>query len=62
MKLEITFKSGAQVMVDCTEFSTEKSVVTGEIQALNWTTPANWSRKLHSVKLDEVVCLVAVED
>lgn len=62
MKLEITFKSGAQVAVDVTEFSTGKSVIDQELTKLSWTTPEDWTRKLHTVKLDEIVCLVAVDD
>ena len=62
MKLEITFKSGAQVTVDVSEFKTHKSVIDGEFKQLDWTTPRNWKRKLHTIDLKEIACLVAVED
>ncbi len=62
MKLEITFKSGAQVTVDVTEFSTKRNQVSNTYAELNWTTPNDWARKLHSVDMTEIACLVAVEE
>jgi hypothetical protein len=62
MKLEITFKSGAQVTVDVTEFSTKRSQISNTYGELNWTTPKDWTRKLHSVDLEQIACLIAVED
>lgn len=62
MKAEITFKSGAQILVDVTEFSTEKHRATREITAMSWTTPESWTRKLHTLALSEIVAIVAVAD
>lgn len=61
--LEITFKSGAQVFVDLDEFtSTRNRWEGGRLSGLEWTTPADWSRKLHWLDLSEVACLVVVRD
>lgn len=62
MKLQIIFKSGAQTTVDVEKFSTKKSPVSNTIAELNWTTPSDWERKLHLVDLDQIACLVAVEE
>lgn len=62
MKLQITFKSGAQTTVDVKEFSTKGSLVGDAIAELNWTTPRGWNCKLHYVDLNEIACLVAVEE
>lgn len=62
MKLEITFKSGAQVTVDVAEFSTKRNQISNTYAELNWTTPGGWTRKLHSVDMDQIACLVAVEE
>lgn len=61
MKLEITFKSGAQVTVEVSEFSSKRSTISGDLTELNWTTPNEWARKLHSINLTEIACLVAVD-
>lgn len=61
MKLEITFKSGAQVTVDVSEFTSKRSLVGGELTEIEWTTPQDWKRKLNSINLSEVACLVAVD-
>lgn len=62
MKLEITFKSGAQVVVDVTEFSTKRSQISGQFTELTWTAPEDWARKLTGLDLTEIACLVAVEE
>lgn len=61
MKLEITFKNGTQVTVDVSEFTTKRSTITGELTELNWTTPKTWKRKLHTLDVSEILCLVAVD-
>lgn len=59
MKLEITFKSGVQVSVDVSKFTTKRAGT--ELTEMEWTTPQRWSRKLHSIDLTQVVCIVAVD-
>jgi hypothetical protein len=61
MKMQITFKSGAQIVVDVETFSTGRSQLTNELTSLNWTTPPSWTAKLHTVTLAEVVAVVAIE-
>lgn len=62
MKMEITFRNGVQILVDVTGFETKKSLIDGKITELNWTTPDEWTRKLHKLDLDEILCIVAVEE
>lgn len=61
MKLEITFKSGAQVTVDASEFTSKRNQLSGDLTELNWVTPQDWKRKLNSIDLSQVACLVAVD-
>jgi hypothetical protein len=59
-KLQITFKSGAQVTVDCIELKTERNKLNGQLLSLEWMAPAGWKSKLHTVSVDEVACLVVL--
>lgn len=56
--MQITFKSGTQVEVDATEFTTTRSPITGELTKINWTTPDGWTTKLHTVDVGEVAAIV----
>lgn len=60
MKVEVTFKSGTQVTVDCSEVRTGRSKVTGELTEMKWVTPRNAKRKLHYIDISEAVCVVAI--
>jgi hypothetical protein len=60
MRIEITFRSGAQITADVEEFSGSWSVIKGDLRSLKWTTPDDWTRKLHRIELSEVVGIVAV--
>lgn len=62
MKAEITFRSGAQVMIDCSEFKTSRNKLTGELVQFDWTTPRQHDRKLHTIELSEIVCIIAVDE
>jgi hypothetical protein len=62
MKMVLTFKGGGRVAVDVTEFTTRKNSTMLSRDAfyfehLTWTTPADWTSKLHAVDLSEVVCI-----
>jgi hypothetical protein len=61
MRMQITFKSGAQVEVDVTKFSTQRDPLGGgDLVGLSWENPADASRKLNYIRLDEVVCVAAL--
>jgi hypothetical protein len=59
MKIEITFKSGAQVVADVESFETSMNFA-GGFNKLSWITPAGWTRKLVRVDMDEVAAIVAI--
>ena len=61
MRAQVTFKGGAQIQVDVTEFSTTRDPVTGGLTKLNWTTPDGWAAKLHCLDVTEVVAIVAIQ-
>lgn len=60
-RVQITFKSGAQIEFDCDELTTGRSQITNKLSSMNWNTPAEWADKLHLVELDEVVAIVAMK-
>jgi hypothetical protein len=60
--VQLTFRSGAQILVDVDEFTTGTSKVNGALRSLRWRTPADWTRKLDTVNLGEVVAVVAVRE
>lgn len=62
MWIQITLKNGIQVEAEVEDFTTFKDPVTGELVKLEWVTPANWARKLHTVRVNEVVAAVAIKD
>ena len=60
MRMQITFKSGAQIEVDVEEFTTGRSPLNNELVKLNWTTPADAAAKLHTIEIDDIVAVVAL--
>jgi hypothetical protein len=63
MKMQITFRSGAQITVDVTEFSTARTPITDKLARLSWKTPENATSWLHGIyDLDDVAAIVAIED
>lgn len=60
MRMQITFKSGAQIEVDVEEFSTGRSSVTDKLVKLHWTTPADCTAKLHTIDLGDIAAVVAL--
>lgn len=61
-KMEITLKSGVQIVVDAIEITTERRNITGELVGMKWTAPDGWARKLHTVTLDEIAAIVLIEE
>lgn len=59
MKMVITFKGGAQVRVDATDFTSGRNPVTDQLTSLKWTTPDGWTAKLHTIEVDEIVAIHA---
>jgi len=64
MKMQITFKSGAQVVVDVERFETQKGPISAELVSLKWTTPAGWTSKLHYLggDLSDIQAIVAIDE
>jgi hypothetical protein len=60
VRMQITFKGGAQVEVDAGEWTTARNQITGELTKMDWTTPGGWTAKLHTINLGEVVAIVAL--
>lgn len=59
-KVEITFKSGAQITVDADHVITDG--LEGSIRQLNWLTPDGWTRRLRKIDLTEVVAIVEIAE
>jgi hypothetical protein len=62
MKMEITFTSGTQLVVDVDEYTVRRSSVTGELTGLDWTTSVAAARKLSYVRLADVVAVVRIAE
>lgn len=62
MKMQVTFRSGAQIEVDVVKFSTGRNPLTDDLEKLTWTTPNEWTAKLQTVDLSEVVAVVALRE
>jgi len=61
MRMQITFKSGAQVEVDVSKFTTTTSPLDGNVlTGMKWSTPEDATSKLHHLDMSEVVCIAAV--
>ena len=62
MKMQITFRSGAQITVDVTEFRTSRSPITDRLIRLSWIAPDGATAWLHGVyDLNEVVAIVGID-
>jgi hypothetical protein len=62
MKIQVTFKSGAQIEFEVDEFSTGRDHLTRDLISVNWKTPDNWTRRLHTIEVEEIVAIVAIRD
>ena len=60
-QMQITFKSGAQVTVDCDEVTVSRSRVDHTLEGLKWTTPDGWKSRLMAVELQEIACVVVLK-
>jgi hypothetical protein len=60
--MEITLRSGVQIVTDVEEFTVTKSRITAELQELHWTTPAGALRRLKHANLSDIVAIVAVHE
>lgn len=58
MRAQITFKSGAQIEADIEDLTTSRHALTKELVKIVWDTPEDWTRKLHTVDVDEIVAIV----
>lgn len=59
MKMQVTFKSGAQIEVDVDEYTCSTNKVTGELTGLDWTFAKHrGASRLSWVRLSEVVAVV----
>lgn len=61
MRVQLTFRSGAQVEFDADKVTSNDSFG-GDIKQFQWETPADWKRKLHNLDLSEVVAIVAIRE
>lgn len=58
MRIQVTFKSGAQVTFSCEEFTKRGA---GNIQSYNWVSGPNQTKdKMISFDADEVACILRV--
>lgn len=62
MRMQITFRGGAQIEVDVDSFEVGRSSMTGAFVSLEWNTPAGWTRKLNSIDPSEIAAIVAIEE
>lgn len=61
MIMVLTLKSGTQIRIEVTEFTTRKDLAGTEFSQLSWVTPETAKTKLHSLILSEIAC-VHIED
>jgi hypothetical protein len=61
MKVQVVFKGGGQVIFEADEFTTTKNAL-GEFTKFEWKTPGDWTAKLHSINLAEIVAVVALRE
>jgi hypothetical protein len=59
-RVQITLKSGAQIEFDCDELTTGRNQLTNHLSSMNWSTPADWSKKLHLIELEEIAAIVVL--
>jgi len=62
VKMEITLRSGVQIVTDVEEFTVGKGRIMADLQELHWTTPAGALRRLKHVNLSEIAAIVAVHE
>ena len=62
MRAQITLKSGAQIEFDVEDLTSGRTPLTGALVKLQWVTPADWSRKLHFIEMDQVAAIVMLQD
>lgn len=61
MRIQITFRGGAQIEVDLTdETGFDFGQVTGRLTGFSWHTPEDWAYKLFQIDISEVVAMVGV--
>lgn len=60
MRAQITFKSGAQIEVDVDDIATYRNNVTKALTKLEWETPEDYTAKLHTCDIDEIVAIVTM--
>lgn len=59
-RIEITLASGATVMADVTEFTIQRSPISGEMMGIQWDKPGN--RKLLHARVESIDAIVFVDD
>jgi hypothetical protein len=60
--MQVTFRSGAQIEVDATEFTLNVNYLSGELRDLRYVTPPDATRGLKYLAVSEVVAVVAIDD
>jgi hypothetical protein len=61
VKIQITFKSGAQIAFDSESLETARNRVTNNLERLTWHTPEDATAKLHGIyDLAEIVAIVVL--
>lgn len=62
MKVQITLRSGAQLLVDMDDLEADKSIKTQQITRMWWTTPEGMAAELHTINLDQIDAIVAFRE
>jgi len=58
MKVQITFKSGAQIEFEADDITTKSGRVTGDLTGLEWSSESIDGPRLHWLDANEVVAIV----
>ena len=61
MKAQITFKGGAQILIDVKEITLIRQNFTNEVVRITWTDHPRGKYKLMSLMVDEVAAIVTWE-
>lgn len=62
MKAKIYLKSGASLEFDIEGLTTSRHAITNGFTGMKWTTPDDWTSKLHTIEMDQVAAIVIVRD
>lgn len=62
MKAKIYLRNGAIIEADIDALTTTRNAASRNLTAMNWTTPDDWTSKLHTIELAEIIAVVITRE